>query len=82
MYMYVVSNYYISICIYICINKIKNIYIIRIFLYCICISFGNFISICIYVDDNKNVRIRLKNILFEYIYSDVFRVLFLKLKLK
>lgn len=60
--MYAASNYYISTCIYTCtsINKIKNIYITRIPLYCTCTSSGNFTSTCTYVDDNKNVRIRLK----------------------
>lgn len=67
--MYAASNYYVSTCIYTCINKIKNIYITRIPLYCTCTSSGNFTSTCTYVDDNKNVRIRLKNILFEYTYT-------------
>lgn len=67
--MYAASHYYISTCIYTCINKIKNIYITRIPLYCTCTSSGNFTSTCTYVDDNKNIRIRLKNILFEYTYT-------------
>lgn len=67
--MYAASHYYISTCIYTCINKIKNIYITRIPLYCTCTSSGNFTSTCTYVDDNKNVGIRLKNILFEYTYT-------------
>lgn len=54
---------------YTCINKIKKKTTTRIPLYCTCTSSGNFTSTCTYVDDNKNIGIRLKNILFEYTYT-------------